>query len=147
MTGCRGTQDESNAWLSVKVAPDTKVAAVALYYYYPDNYYRPGPLQPFEVFLGHSFGDTHRSCGGRVDETLDDNGIIFPLRCQIDLDGASVQGYSYVTLRQTGPARIFGLSELVVYALSADPPPPPRSSAEVVRQIQERYDNGKPREA
>ena len=111
------TSSEGN-WLSVQVQSGTRIGFVAVYNMLDAAF--ATWLGSFEVWLGSSFGDMAVLCGEAAYAT----GQTKPhmLWCGSEGEGIS---YRYVTVKQTGTARMLAVTELEIYDAPAQPPEPP----------------------
>ena len=154
MTFCMPRPGASGlAWLSLKVgrqkdaggSEPTSIDSVGVMVYHPfDSSFR---LMPYEVCVGDLPNDCQQRC-------------LLPTIAEPTHGGrpvlASCHGakHSYITVRQTGAARINGnvrrmfMSEVVAYTASANdlgaPLLRPRSRGDVAREVSSRFESGRP---
>ena len=106
------TARQTNAWLSVRLPPDTEVRYIVIYNR-PDNPEYQEWLSPYEVWVGSSHGDSTEKaarCGGPALISPPASGP-FTVAC-----GEQPVRGEYVTLKQVGKARWLNIAELAVYS-------------------------------
>ena len=108
---------QQGAWLSVQLPSGTHADYVAVYNRV-DHYQYASWLNPFEVYMSDTLGDTTSSsavkCAGPV-SALWGSAPPFLIACP-----RTASGVSYVTIKLVGAARYLTLLELEVYTAGAD---------------------------
>ena len=113
------SSDEPNAWLSVKMPPNTRVAYVVVYNRIdlPSLQYM---LSPYEVFIGSAYGDVTSEGTIRCGDFTAPSTSAGPYTTNC---GGQTAG-RYITIRQTGtPARNLILGEIEIFGPPVNVPP------------------------
>ena len=123
------TGRQNHAWVSVQVAEGSTIDRVVVHNR-PDNKEYQGWLSPFEVWLGHDFGDTDsegvKRCGEKELHVPASPGP-FTISC------SGARGRDFVTLVLIGKPRWLTVAEISIYgkppSLNAAQPSPSTASA------------------